>query len=174
MITLRTAAVAAAILASAPAFAQGQNYPRPNESQAGWTGNNYGNLYSAGSPPNGGYAAPSATYAAPAAPLGGGTVPGVVGGAAVGAAVGGPVGAVVGGVVGGTAGSTLLPGPVHDYVLSENVPSVPYEGQFAIGERWPGGIELYAIPTDRRFGYAMVNNQRVVVNRRSHRIVEID
>ncbi|MBV9739321.1 MAG: DUF1236 domain-containing protein, partial [Hyphomicrobiales bacterium] len=49
-----------------------------------------------------------------------------------------------------------------------------YEGQFAIGERWPGGIELYAIPTDRRFGYAMVNNQRVVVNRRSHRIVEID
>ncbi|MBV8428111.1 MAG: DUF1236 domain-containing protein [Hyphomicrobiales bacterium] len=97
-----------------------------------------------------------------------------MGGAAVGAAVGGPVGAVVGGVVGGTAGSTLLPGPVHDYVLSENVPSVPYEGQFAIGERWPGGIELYAIPTDRRFGYAMVNNQRVVVNRRSHRIVEID
>ena len=98
----------------------------------------------------------------------------MVGGAAVGAAVGGPVGAVVGGVVGGTAGSTLLPGPVHDYVVSENIPSVPYEGHFAIGERWPGGIELYAIPTDRRFGYAMVNNQRVVVNRRSHRIVEID
>src|ERR1700722_8422653 len=89
MITLRTAAVAAAILASAPAFAQGQNYPRPNESQAGWTGNNYGNLYSAGPPPNGGYAAPAATYEG-SAPLGGGTVPGVVGGAAVGAAVGGP------------------------------------------------------------------------------------
>ena len=173
MITLRTAAVAAAILASAPAFAQGQNYPRPNESQAGWTGDTYGNLYSAGSPPNGGYVAPSATYGAPA-PFGGGTVPGVVGGAAVGAAVGGPVGAVVGGVVGGTAGSTLLPGPVHDYVLSESVPSIPYEGQLAIGERWPGGIELYAIPNDRRFGYALVNNQRVVVNPHSHRTIEID
>ncbi|MBV9113606.1 MAG: DUF1236 domain-containing protein [Hyphomicrobiales bacterium] len=167
MITLRTAAVAAALLASVPAFAQGQNYPRPNESQAGWTGNNYGNLYGAGTPPNG-------TYAEPAPSLGGGTLPGVVGGAAVGAAVGGPVGAVVGGVVGGTAGTTLIPGPVHEYVMSESVPSVPYEGQFSIGERWPTGIGLYAIPGDRRFGYAMVNNQRVVVNRHSHRIVEID
>jgi len=173
MITLRTAAVAAALLASAPAFAQGQNYPRPNESQAGWTGNNYGNLYGAGMPSNGGYAAPTET--APAQPFGGGTVPGVVGGAAVGAAVGGPVGAVVGGVIGGTAGRTLIPGPVHEYVMSENaVPSIPYEGQFAIGQRWPSGMELYAVPNDRRFGYARVNNQRVVVNRRTHRIVEVD
>jgi hypothetical protein len=165
MITLRTAAVAATILASAPAFAQEQNYPRPNESQAGWTGNNNQNLYVA---QNGG------AYATPGPALGGGTVPGVVGGAAVGAAVGGPVGAVVGGVVGGTAGSTLTPGPVHDYVLSESVPSVPYGGRLAIGERWPGGIELYAVPGDERFGFAMVNNQRVVVNRHSHRIVEVD
>jgi hypothetical protein len=165
MVTLRTAAVAATILASAPAFAQGQNYPRPNESQAGWTGNNNQNLYVA---QNGG------AYATPGPALGGGTVPGVVGGAAVGAAVGGPVGAVVGGVVGGTAGSTLIPGPVHDYVLSESVPSVPYGGRLAIGERWPGGIELYAVPGDERFGFAMVNNQRVVVNRHSRRIVEVD
>jgi hypothetical protein len=165
MITLRTAAVAATILASAPAFAQEQNYPRPNESQAGWTGNNNQNLYVA---QNGG------AYATQGPALGGGTVPGVVGGAAVGAAVGGPVGAVVGGVVGGTAGSTLTPGPVHDYVLSESVPSVPYGGRLAIGERWPGGIELYAVPGDERFGFAMVNNQRVVVNRHSHRIVEVD
>jgi Protein of unknown function (DUF1236) len=153
MIKLRTAVVAAAILISGPAFAQGQNYPRPNESAAGWNGN---------------------TYAAPAPGLGAGTVPGVVGGAVVGAAVGGPVGAVVGGVVGGTAGDVLMPRSVHDYVLSESVPSVPYEGQFAIGERWPTGIELYAVPTDRRFGYAMVNNERVVVNRHTRRIVEID
>ena len=131
MITLRTAAVAAALLASAPAFAQGQNYPRPNESQAGWTGDDYGNLYATGAPSNGGYVTPA--EAAPGPALGGATVPGVVGGAAVGAAVGGPVGAVVGGVVGGTAGSTLIPGPVHNYVLSTSVPSVPYEGQFAIG-----------------------------------------
>jgi hypothetical protein len=138
MITLRTAAVAAAILVSAPALAQDDRY-------------------------------------APAQP-GAGTVPGVVGGAAVGAAVGGPVGAVVGGVVGGTAGAALTPPPpqVHDYIIAESGPSVPYRGELAVGQRWPSGIALRPVPSYRRYGYAFVNNERVVVDRETRRIVEVD
>jgi hypothetical protein len=86
------------------------------------------------------------------------------------------VGAVVGGVIGGTAGATLTPPPaaVHSYVTTETVPSVPYRGELAVGERWPSRIALYPIPSDPRYGFAMVNSERVIVNRRSHRIVEID
>jgi hypothetical protein len=86
------------------------------------------------------------------------------------------VGAVVGGVIGGAAGATLTPPPpaVHDYVVTETVRSDPYRGELAVGQRWPSGIALHAIPADRRFGYAMVNNERLVVDRRNRRIVEID
>jgi hypothetical protein len=104
----------------------------------------------------------------PQAAPGAGTVPGVVGGAAIGGDTGGPVGAVVGGVVGGAAGATLTPPPpaVHNYVVTETRRSVPYRGELAVGQRWPSGIALFAIPTGPRYGYAIVNNERVVVDRR--------
>ncbi len=82
---------------------------------------------------------------------------GAVGGAVIGGVVGGPVGAVVGAI----AGSTL-----------PQEPSVVYHGPIAVGEELPGTITVYPVPRHREYRYAVVDNQRVIVDRH-RRIVRV-
>ena len=91
-----------------------------------------------------------------------GTVGGVVGGAAVGAVVGGPVGAVVGAVVGAIVGSSL---PAQ--------PSVVYSGPVVVGQPLLQTITVYPAPQYRQYQYAIINNQRVIIDVRTRRIVRI-
>ena len=92
----------------------------------------------------------------------GGAVGGAAGGAAVGAVVGGPVGAVVGGAVGAITGSGLPPQP-----------SVVYQGPVVIGETLPPSVTYYPVPDYDAYGYTVLNGRRVIVERRTHRIVRI-
>ena len=92
----------------------------------------------------------------------GGAVGGAVGGAAVGTVVGGPVGTVVGAGIGALVGSALPPQP-----------SVAYNGQVVVGEALPEGYTYYPVPQYQDYDYAVVNNQRVIVDRRTHKIVRI-
>jgi Protein of unknown function (DUF1236) len=91
-----------------------------------------------------------------------GTVSGVVGGAAVGAVVGGPIGAVVGAGVGAIVGSSLPPQP-----------SVVYSGPVVIGQPLPETVTVYPIPQYSQYEYAVINNQRVIIDARTRRIVRV-
>jgi hypothetical protein len=91
-----------------------------------------------------------------------GTVGGVVGGAAVGAVVGGPVGAVVGAGVGAIVGSSL---PAQ--------PSVVYSGPVVIGQPLPETVTVYPVPRYSQYEYAVVNNQRVIIDARTRRIMRV-
>jgi hypothetical protein len=84
-------------------------------------------------------------------PVGG--VGGARGGAAVGAVVGGPVGAVVGAGVGAIVGSSL---PAQ--------PSVVYSGPVVVGQPLPETITVYPVPQYRQYQYAIINNQRVIID----------
>jgi hypothetical protein len=92
----------------------------------------------------------------------GGTVGGAAGGAAVGAVVGGPVGAVVGGAVGGIVGSTL-----------PSEPSVVYRGPVVVGQTLPPSITYYHVPDYDAYDYAVLNGRRVIVERRTHRVLRV-
>jgi hypothetical protein len=92
----------------------------------------------------------------------GGAVGGAAGGAAVGAVVGGPVGAVVGGAIGAITGSALPPQP-----------SVVYEGPVVVGEPLPEAVAVYPVPDYDAYSYAVVNKKRVIIERKTHRIVRI-
>jgi Protein of unknown function (DUF1236) len=89
-----------------------------------------------------------------------GTMGGAIGGAAAGAAVGGPVGAVVGFGLGSIMGSQLTPRP-----------SQPYGGPVAVGQRLPRDVAIYPVPHHPRYRYAVVNDERVIVNPRT-RVIE--
>jgi hypothetical protein len=104
-----------------------------------------------------------------------GTVAGAAGGAATGAVVGGPVGAVVGGIGGAVVGTVLAPPPteVRTYVLEEDSPSVAIERDVIVGEPLPDAVEIRRVPRYDSYGYAVVNQQRVIVDPRSRRIVEV-
>ena len=101
---------------------------------------------------------PSSGYAQNA----GGAVGGAVGGAAIGTAVGGPVGTAVGAGVGAIVGSNL---PAH--------PSVTYGQPVVVGEALPDTYTYYPVPSYDDYGYVVLNDQRVIVDRRTHRILRV-
>ena len=103
------------------------------------------------------------------------TTGGAVGGAVVGGAVGGPVGAVVGAGVGATMGAAVEPPPaeVRTYVTRESRPSVTVREEIAVGRPLPKSVKVYSIPKQKKYSYTVVNDQRVIVEPRSRRVIEI-
>lgn len=104
------------------------------------------------------------------------TVTGMVGGAATGAIVGGPVGAGVGAVVGAVAAGTIDPPPakVVTYVQQQPVQqSVVVQQPVVIGKPIPQDVVLVPVQEDPRYAYAIVNNQRVIVDPNTHTVVQV-
>jgi hypothetical protein len=104
-----------------------------------------------------------------------GTVMGAASGAAAGALIGGPIGAVVGGVGGAVVGTIVAPPPaeVRAYVAKEEVPSVSRPMDLVVGQPLPRSILVRPVPGYRPYGYAVVNNRRLIVELRSRKIVEV-
>jgi hypothetical protein len=105
-----------------------------------------------------------------------GAITGAAGGAVTGAIVGGPVGAAVGGVVGLAAGAALDPPPQRVVTYVEQQPlqrSVVIEQPLVVGKPIPRDVVLMPVPEDNRYAYAVVNNQRVIVDPRTHTVVRI-
>lgn len=105
------------------------------------------------------------------------TVTGAAGGAATGAIVGGPVGAAVGGIVGGVAGSVIDPPPqkVVTYVQHAPAPSerVVVKEKLVVGQPLPETVVVTPIPDDPKYSYAIVNDQRVIVEPSSRKVIQV-
>ena len=113
---------------------------------------------------------------APAALAQQSTVNGAVGGAVTGAIVGGPVGAAVGGVVGAVAGTAIDPPPerVVTYVRQQPVQqSVVVQERVVVGQPIPQQVVLTPIPESPSYAYAIVNQQRVIVDPHTHTVVQV-
>jgi Protein of unknown function (DUF1236) len=109
----------------------------------------------------------------------GGVATGAVAGAVGGAVVGGPVGAVVGGVGGAVVGgiaSQQSPG-FNEYVTTQHRRSYRYSDQVVVGAVLPSdGPDYYAVPSKygaKQYRYSVVNGQTVLVDPRTHRIVQV-
>jgi hypothetical protein len=124
-----------------------------------------------------------ASLALPVAAQAQGTVRGAEEGAAAGDRAAGPAGAIVGGTVGaatGTIGGIL---GVEDrprfreYVEHERRPSYRYDHDLRVGVVLPpSGVTYYDVPAEyhvRGYRYAYVNDHAVLVEPRTHRVVEI-
>jgi hypothetical protein len=124
-----------------------------------------------------------ALLALPVAAQAQGTVRGAERGAAQGERDAGPLGAVVGGTVGAVAGTIGGILGVEDrprfreYVVRERHPSYRYDNDFRVGAMLPeGGVTYYDVPADYHitgYRYAYVNDHAVLVDPRTHRIVQI-
>lgn len=113
-------------------------------------------------------------------PKGGGDTGAIVGGvtgAIAGAVIGGPVGAAVGGgagvIAGGATGTAIdPPGEVRTYVASRPLEPVYLDGEVVVGASLPETVQLAAIP-DYQYRYVYVNNQPVLVDPSTRRIVYV-
>jgi hypothetical protein len=105
-----------------------------------------------------------------------GTVNGAAGGAITGAIVGGPVGAAVGGVAGAVVGTAIDPPPQRVVTYVQQQPaaqSVVIEQPIAVGKPIPSDVVLVPVPEDQRYAYAVVNDQRVIVDPQTHTVVQV-
>jgi Protein of unknown function (DUF1236) len=108
-------------------------------------------------------------------------------GAAEGSRSGGPVGALLGGVGGGVIGVTgglfgSVANAAHwptgqNYIRAAGLPSQNFPYRLTVGTQVPRGYALYAVPPeyriDRRYLVGVFNNQTVLVDRHTRRIVQI-
>jgi Protein of unknown function (DUF1236) len=95
----------------------------------------------------------------------------------------GPVGAVIGGVIGGVVGGVNGVLGVDDrprfrsYVVEQHRPSYQYNEDVRIGAVLPeDGVSYYDVPPEygaRDYRYTVVNGRTVLVDPRTHRIVEV-
>ena len=104
-------------------------------------------------------------------------VTGAAGGAVTGAIVGGPVGAAVGGIIGLTVGAAVPPPPerVVTYVREQPAPvnRVVVEREVVVGQRIPDTVVVTSIPENPAYGYAFVNDRRVLVDPQTGNVIEI-
>jgi hypothetical protein len=125
----------------------------------------------------------SAAVAIPLSVSAQGVPGGVERGAREGGRAAGPVGAIIGGTIGGVVGgvSSILgvdEGPrFRRYVVEEHRPSYRYEGDVRVGAILPeAGVTYYEVPAEYgvlEYRYTVVNDRPVLVDPRSHRIVEV-
>jgi Protein of unknown function (DUF1236) len=71
-----------------------------------------------------------------------------------------------------TTGSTP-PDEVVTYVQRERVPSVTIDGDIRVGATLPGTVQLRTIPRQEKYGFAVVNNRRVIVEPGTRRVIRI-
>ncbi|MEA2993037.1 MAG: hypothetical protein QOD40_1957 [Alphaproteobacteria bacterium] len=109
----------------------------------------------------------------------GGAAGGAAAGAVGGAIVGGPVGAVVGGVGGAIVGgiSDETRPRFREYVVKQRPSSYTYSSDVRVGAELPSaGVTYYEVPAEygvRDYRYTVVNNRTVLVDPRTHRIIQV-
>ena len=109
----------------------------------------------------------------------GGAAAGATTGAVTGAVVGGPVGAAVGAVGGALVGglSDQQQPQFRQYVVQRGVPSYRYQDEVRVGAVLPAsGVTYYEVPAEygvRNYRYTRVNDRTVLVDPRTHQIVQI-
>lgn len=131
-----------------------------------------------------GTAAIVATIALPAIAQAQGVPGGIERGARDGERAAGPVGAIVGGTIGGVVGGVAGILGVddrprfHSYVVEQRRPSYTYGEEVRVGAVLPeAGVTYYEVPAEysaaRQYRYTVVNGRTVLVEPRTHRIVEV-
>ncbi|MFP3547389.1 DUF1236 domain-containing protein [Rhizobium sp. SIMBA_035] len=105
------------------------------------------------------------------------TVNGAAGGAVTGAIVGGPVGAAVGGVAGAVVGTVIDPPPqkVVTYVKEAPAPTtrVVVKEKVVVGQPLPETVVVTPVPENPTYSYAIVNDERVIVEPSSRKVVQV-
>lgn len=73
-----------------------------------------------------------------------------------------------------TSSTTVtMPGEVRTYVMEQNVPSVSYEGEIAVGTTLPDTVEVHSVQGHDGYAYTVVNERRVVVNPQTRTVIQV-
>ncbi|MCP4615013.1 MAG: DUF1236 domain-containing protein [Bradyrhizobium sp.] len=101
------------------------------------------------------------------------TVQGAQEGVRAGSDVGGPIGGIVGGTVGAAVGAAVeIPNAVITSIPRGERSVVVHE-RVVVGEPLPPSVELRVVPNHTEYRYAVVNDQRVIVEPRTRKVIRV-
>jgi hypothetical protein len=72
-----------------------------------------------------------------------------------------------------TGSTVVMPGEVRTYVMEQDVPSVTYQGDIAVGTSLPDTVEIHTIQDQPSYAYTIVNERRVIVNPQTRTVVQV-
>jgi hypothetical protein len=103
------------------------------------------------------------------------TAAGAADGARTGREVAGPVGQIVGGTVGAAVGAAVeIPNAVITSVVGvREPPVVTIDEPVVVGEPLPASVVVQPVPGYTDYRYAVVNNQRLIVDPRTRRVIRV-
>ena len=90
--------------------------------------------------------------------------------------LGGPVGAAVGGVAGAVVGTVIdPPQKVATYVREVPAPSarVVVKEKVVVGQPLPETVVVTPVPDDPTYAYAVINDERVIVEPSSRKVIQV-
>jgi hypothetical protein len=100
-----------------------------------------------------------------------------VNGAAGGAVTGAIVGAAVGGVAGAVVGTAIDPPPQKVVTYVQDAPAPPtrvvVKEKLVVGQPLPETVVVTPIPDDPTYAYAVVNDERVIVEPSSRKVIQV-
>lgn len=72
-----------------------------------------------------------------------------------------------------TATVVTVPGEVRTYVTQQEVPSVVYDGDIAVGSELPASVEVHTVPSNDAYTYTVINKQRLIIDPHTRRVIEV-
>ncbi len=72
-----------------------------------------------------------------------------------------------------TTTTTVVPDTVRTYIVEQQTPSVAYQGDLVVGEVLPEIVSITPIPDNAQYGYAVVNDRRVVIDPTTRTVLEV-
>jgi hypothetical protein len=72
-----------------------------------------------------------------------------------------------------TTTTTVVPDTVRTYVVGQQAQSVAVPGDVVIGEVLPEIVSITPIPDNAEYGYAVVNDRRVVIDPVTRTVIEV-
>lgn len=72
-----------------------------------------------------------------------------------------------------TTTTTTVPAEVRTYVEEQETTSVTIDGEVIVGEALPETVTVTPIPESDEYGYAVVNEKRVILNPETRTVVEV-
>lgn len=72
-----------------------------------------------------------------------------------------------------TVTTTTVPDEVRTYIVGQEAESLTLEGELVVGEVLPETIVVSPIPDNTEYGYAIVNDRRVVLDPQTRTVIEV-
>ena len=71
------------------------------------------------------------------------------------------------------ADTVVIEPEVDTWVMERSDPGVTFEGDIVVGSSLPDTVEIIEVPNYDTYGYVVVNKRRVLVDRKSRKVVKV-